>query len=91
MENAKLLKGAVYPKYDPSQRRIRPSRDKERQVLLQNLIGPLVIQALGVVQPQASRVAKVPGKGFVLITLTSTHWAHEVFPFSYCLFQLSAV
>lgn len=63
MVNAKLLKGAVHCKYVPSQRRIRPSRDKERQVLLQNLICPLVVQALGVVQLQASRVAKVPSKG----------------------------
>lgn len=85
MVNAKLLKGGVHRKYVPSQRSIRPSRDKERQVLLQNLICPLVVQALDV--GTASSLLSCKGtrqgdEGFVL-----TAWPPHIVPMRVSAFQ----
>lgn len=62
MENAKLLKGAVFHKYVPSLRRIRSSMDKNRQVLLQNLVCPLVFQVRYSFKPP--ELQRYPARGW---------------------------
>lgn len=76
MENGTLQKGAVCSKCITSRRRISPSTWTD--VLLQKFLCLLVAQALGVVQLQACRTARVPAKG---MALTSRHCACEGFLF----------
>lgn len=79
MENGKLLKGAVRCTYSTSQSRIRPSaRDKDRNVLLQNLFCHSAAQVLGIVQIHICKGTwQGTSGGFVLMALTSTHCAWE--------------
>lgn len=79
MENGKLLKGAVCCTYSTSQSRIRPSaRDKDRNVLLQNLFCQSAAQVLGIVQIHICKGTwQGTSGGFVLMALTSTRCAWE--------------